>query len=155
MQCDGFAGVARDIGYLFTLGELARAAVSAKHEQAAAQLYALLRPYATFNAVSTTAMCLGSVSHSLGALARFAGRRTDAEAHFEDARAMNERMGYRMHALRSQLALASLLAEGSSMPKRKRAEALAVEVIGFAHAHGMRVLATRAARLAESCRARL
>lgn len=56
-------------------------------------LYALLEPYADHNAVAVPEMALDSTGRSLGVLAALLGRFEDAERHFSDAVAMNERMG--------------------------------------------------------------
>jgi tetratricopeptide (TPR) repeat protein len=59
----------------------------------AAALYGLLLPWAAFNAVDTPEAMRGSVSRYLGLLAATMERWEDAARHFDDALAMNERMG--------------------------------------------------------------
>ncbi|MDA0180042.1 AAA family ATPase [Solirubrobacter phytolaccae] len=73
--------------------------------EAGAALYALLEPYADHNAVAVPELALDSASRPLGLLATLLGRFGDAERHFADAVAMNERMGARVwleHTRRAQ-----------------------------------------------------
>lgn len=72
---------------------------------AGAVLYDLLEPYADHNAVAVPELALDSTSRPLGLLASLLGRHEDAERHFADAVAMNERMGARAwveHTRRAQ-----------------------------------------------------
>ena len=61
----------------------------------AAVLYRLLVPWAAFNVADVPEGMRGSVSRDLGLLASLLERFDDSERHFEDALAMNERMGLR------------------------------------------------------------
>lgn len=69
----------------YSLGDASRAAV----------LHERLSPYADRVAVSCPEISIGSVSRYLGLLASTLARWDDAERHFRDALAMNERIGAR------------------------------------------------------------
>ena len=73
----------------------------------AADLYALIEPYAGHNAVAVPEMATDSAGRPLGVLAVLLGRYEDAERHFADAIAMNERMGALVWAERAREALAA------------------------------------------------
>ena len=76
----------------------------------AAVLYELLLPYADRAIMSDGAyIVLGSGSRGLGLLAATMGRYDDAKRHFEDALAMNTRMGARPLVARTQLDYARML----------------------------------------------
>jgi tetratricopeptide (TPR) repeat protein len=77
------------------LGAIAYSAeVAARLNEHAMVLYELLAPFPDRNVVvGWTASCLGSSSRPLALLAAALGRRDDAIGHFENALAMNERMG--------------------------------------------------------------
>jgi hypothetical protein len=76
-------------------GALAEEAASLDDGVRALTLYDLLVPYADRVATSYSEACTGSVSRYLGLLASTASRFDDAARHFEDAIAMNERIGAR------------------------------------------------------------
>jgi len=62
-------------------------------ERRAELLYGLLAPYGDRNALSVPDVAAGSVARSLGVLAAATGRPEEAARHYEDALAMNERIG--------------------------------------------------------------
>jgi hypothetical protein len=105
---DGFRQVTRDIGYLFTLGRLAQAAVALRRRDVAAALYDRLLPYATFCAVNGMSLGIGSVAYYLGLLARYLEKPAEARAHFEAAVATNDRIGDRIHGDLARAALAGI-----------------------------------------------
>ncbi len=142
-----FEGVTRDSNYLYTLAELATAAVALDDCGAAERLHDRLDPYARYTAVNALSMSLGSVAHYLGALCCFLGRLPAAEAHFEESRAMNRRLGHEVHALRTELALAELLVQHPSTARLERAQTLAEGVRDGARRLGMSKLSGSAERL--------
>jgi eukaryotic-like serine/threonine-protein kinase len=147
---DEFRAVTRDVSYLYALARLALAAVALQRPGDARVLYGLLRPYRGLNALNGLSICIGSVSHFLGVLARFLEMRAEAVAHLEEALAMNTALGHKVHALRTQLALAELLCEPTCGPSAARGRSLAGDVVGAARALGMGALAADAARLASA-----
>jgi hypothetical protein len=72
-------------------------------------LYALLEPYAAHNAVAVPELALDCTGRPLGLLAALLGRFEDAERHFSDAIAMNERMGAPVWAEHTRRARAAIL----------------------------------------------
>jgi class 3 adenylate cyclase len=78
----------------------------------AALLYDILLPYADRQIVTNNAaLFIGSASYSLGELAATMGRWDDAERHFEQALAFNERIGVWPWLARTQHEYASMLRE--------------------------------------------
>src|SRR5262249_4924240 len=74
----------------------------------------------------------GSVSHYLGLLAATVGERVSARRHFEDALAMNARMGMRHDLARTQLDYAQLLLAGGDGTETAKALALRNEALDTA-----------------------
>jgi hypothetical protein len=145
---DEFRVVTRDMSYLFALARLAIGAVTLQRLADARVLYGLLRPYSGYNALNSLFISLGAVSHFLGVLARFLGMQTEAARHLEEALAMNAALGHKVHALRTQLALAELLREQSSSASTARARSLAEAALTAARALGTTALAAKAAGVA-------
>jgi hypothetical protein len=86
-------------------------------------LYELLEPWAAFNAVDHPEGIRGSISRYLGILAATLRRWDDAAPRFEDALAMNERMGVRPWLARTQSGYARvLLARGRPTDRDRAAE---------------------------------
>jgi predicted ATPase len=92
---DGFAALPFDQEWLYGMSLLAETAAFVDDTDSAAVLYGLLIPWEAFNAVDLSEGFRGAVSRYLGILAATMGRCDDAQRHFEDALAMNERMGAR------------------------------------------------------------
>jgi tetratricopeptide (TPR) repeat protein len=152
---DDFGSVTQNGAYLYTLATLALAATELGEKEAARALYQRLRPYPDCNPANGFTFCLGSVSYFMGVLAGFLDRPVEAEGHLEDALAMNERLGYEPHVLRTQLALADVLRRSPSQARRLRARALVSEVRARAHELGMAALAARCLRVEEPGRAEI
>jgi hypothetical protein len=95
------------ISYMWTLSE----AVCDLHDPPAATvLYERLRPIAgQVHVLAMMVGCSGSIALWCGMLAVCLGHRDDAERHFADALAMNERLGARPYAVRTQRAWAVML----------------------------------------------
>jgi DNA-binding winged helix-turn-helix (wHTH) protein len=151
MAKNGFVNITKDIGYLNALAHLSLVAVSLEDRERAESLYALLRPYPHHNTPNGFNYHLGSVSYFLGHLARLLGRISDAAGHFEEALAMNERMGSTPHVARTQAAFGDLLAIGPRRADRLRADALLSEAASTARRLEMAPLLAQV----EGARARL
>ncbi|HLK40180.1 MAG TPA: hypothetical protein VKU41_25670, partial [Polyangiaceae bacterium] len=108
-------GVTRDGSYPYVLSKLSLAAQALSDTRRARMLYDALLPYADRCAVSGFSVSLGSVSHYLGALARFLGMRADARRHFDRALEDNVRFGQPARAARTRAALAELDREGLAL----------------------------------------
>jgi DNA-binding SARP family transcriptional activator/tetratricopeptide (TPR) repeat protein len=90
-----FAALPRDSEWLFCLALLGEVAAHLHDRDRAALLYRLLGPYARVNAMAAGEVALGPVARYLGILAATTSRWEEAAGHFEDAVAMNAKMGAR------------------------------------------------------------
>jgi tetratricopeptide (TPR) repeat protein len=101
LAANDFANVPRDIGYLGALASLGVLAILLDDRARAQCLYELLARYPMHTTLNLLSLHEGSVSHFLGLLAAYLGMEPDAERHFEDALAMNERIGQRPQLART------------------------------------------------------
>ncbi len=143
MAQDGFSGVPKDINYLNALANLALVAIGLDERALAETLYALLSPYPHHNTPNVLFLYEGSVSHFLGCLAAFLGRTDRAVTHFDDALAMNERIGQRPQLARTCEAYASWLLTRHDRASDKQAQALRSRAREIAQSIGMNALASR------------
>ncbi len=96
-----------------------------KDRAASAILYERLRPIATLVSKQAGMLtCGGSYGTYCGKLATCRGRWEEAEAHFTDALAPNERIGARPHAVRTRRCWAEMLLERDAPGDRERAAQL-------------------------------
>lgn len=102
--------------WLVAISTLAEAVALADDRDRAVQLYPKLLPYADQNVTASFVACRGSVSRFLGLLASTAGRRADAVRHFEDAVAMNRRMGALPHVAATLHDFAAMLLRETPTP---------------------------------------
>jgi tetratricopeptide (TPR) repeat protein len=135
--------------YTFTRAEFILALVGAalRDVPRAAVLYGILLPSASLNAASPVAYSLGSVSRYLGALATTLGRFEDAERHFKEALAMNERTGARPFLAFTQHEYAAMLLTRGDPADRDRALDLVNRALATAQELGMARLAQQALAL--------
>jgi class 3 adenylate cyclase/tetratricopeptide (TPR) repeat protein len=107
-------------------------------------LYKILLPFAGRNVVvSTAAACYGALSRYLGALATTLERWDDAVRHFEDALAMNARMGARVWLAHTQQQYATMLLARHQSGDRDKAAALLEAALATTRELGMRALDER------------
>jgi tetratricopeptide (TPR) repeat protein len=118
-----------------TLGDSARAEV----------LYRLLSPYATYAVVAGEWASFGAGSRFLGQLAATMGRWDQAESHFDQALAMNGRMGAKPWLAHTQFQFARMLLDRCIPGDIERARTLLDESEAIAGRLGMRSLETRIA----------
>ena len=147
----GFETLPRDAQWLVSVGALADACGFVDDARRADELYALLRPHAGTSILMPDAWgCFGSVDRTLGVLATTQRRWDSAEAHFEAALALDERMGARTWLVRTQLGYAQmLLIQGD----RERAHGLLTEAAASVGELGLTGLAPRVeAQLAAAVR---
>jgi class 3 adenylate cyclase len=94
-----------------------------RDRSAAAVLYERLRPIAG-QVLTALVGCAGSFALWCGMLAACLGRWEDAERHFADALAMNERLGARPYAVRTRRAWADMLVDRGVPGDAARAQEL-------------------------------
>ena len=109
LAADEFRGLPFDEDRLVSLSLLAEVAHSLGDAPRATDLYDGLSSYGDRVAVSYSVISMGSVSRYLGLLASTLSRWDDAERHFRDALAMNERIGARPWLAHTQDDYARLL----------------------------------------------
>ena len=124
LAADDFAALPRDAEWLFCLSVLAEVAAYLQDRDRAAILHRQLLPYAWLNAVATGDFAIGSVARYLGLLATTMGHWNEAAQHFEDALAMNERMGARPWLAHTQHDYARTLLARDEPGDRERAQEL-------------------------------
>ena len=110
----------------------------------AATLYQLLLPYARHTVVvGGGAVCYGAAARYLGMLATTMGRWAEAEQHFQDALAMNARMGARPWLAHTQYQYATMLLARHHSGDDEQAVLLLDEALATARALGMHALEAR------------
>jgi hypothetical protein len=105
---DDFAGIPVNNDWLYSAALLAELIASIGDPGRAEALHERLAPHDGLN-VDTEEVSAGAVSRYLGLLAATAGRLDQAASHFEDALAMNQRMGARPWTARTQHDYAHML----------------------------------------------
>jgi hypothetical protein len=143
----GFDVLPRDAQWLIGMTLLAEVCGRLGDAERAAELYALLQPFAGRNVVvGRAATCNGSVSRHLGILAGLRGEWARAERHFGDALAMHAAMGALPFVARTQVAWGEMeLARGAAAAGRARLREAAV----LADKLGMAAVAVRARALSD------
>jgi len=139
---DDFAGIPRDADWLPSLCLLAVACSAFRDSTRAPVLYRELMPYADRNVVLGTGgwTCMGCAAGQLGLLASTMGRWDDAARHFEDAIAMNRRMGMRPWVAQFQWEYGVMLVSRGPAGDQELARALLEEAAAAARDMGLRVL---------------
>jgi uncharacterized protein HemY len=107
-------------------------------------MYELLSPYAHRNALGVPEVSTGSVSGSLGPLAATMGRWDEASRHFEEAIAMNTRMGARPWLARTQHDYAGMLLRRDAPQDKEKAQQLLALALETYRELGMKSWADRA-----------
>jgi DNA-binding SARP family transcriptional activator len=118
-----------DSEWLYAMSLLAEVSAALRDTQSATVLYPMLAPYSELNVVDMPDGVRGSVSRYLGLLAATLGRWNNSVEHFEDALAMNDRMGLRPWLAHTQRDYARILAARGDPSHRERA----LDVIEQAH----------------------
>jgi tetratricopeptide (TPR) repeat protein len=124
LAADDFAGVPFDAEWLVSMSLLAETAAFLHDAQRATVLYERLVPYADRVSISYPEIALGSVSRYVGLLATTMGRFGNAERRFEDALAMNHRIGARPWLAHSRSDYARILLARNRAGDRERAQEL-------------------------------
>jgi DNA-binding SARP family transcriptional activator len=137
LSADDVAALPFDQEWLLGMSLLAETAALLSDAESAAVLYRLLVPWAAFNAVDQSEANRGSVSRYLGLLATTMAQWTDAERHFEDATAMNARMGARPWLAHAEHDYAHMLLARAEPRDRERAGELLESAIATYRELGM------------------
>ena len=137
-----------DQEWLYGMSLLAETAALLGDTDSAAALYRLLVPWAAFNAADWPEAIRGSVSRYLGILAATRRRWDEAGMHFEDAVAMNARMGARPWLAHTQHDYARMLLARDGPRDRDRAQEIIDEALASYRELGMESYAARASALA-------
>lgn len=145
LAANHFATVPKEINYLHALASLAVLAIKLDDRTRAEQLYELLAPYPHFNTPNVALLYEGSVSHFLGLLAAFLKRDEHTASHFDDALAMNERIGQRPQLARTCEAYAQWLLSRGDRQSKQQARDLHTRALNLAQSTGMTALAARLA----------
>ena len=140
---DDFSVLPFDQEWLFGMSLLAETASLLGDTDAAAVLHGLLLPWAALNVVDQSEGIRGSVSRYLGLLATTLGRFEEAHSHFEDALAMNERMGARPWLAQTQEGYARMLVARGGPGDGERADELLGEALATYRELGMEAYAAR------------
>src|SRR5215831_13953333 len=136
-----FADLPHDSLWITCMAYLAEVCVFLGDSRRAATLYRLLLPYNGYTIVVGSAhVCYGAASRYLGMLAATMERWEDAAQHFEDALAMNARMGARPWLAYTQYQYAVMLLARNQSGDRDKAMALLDEALTTARALGMHAL---------------
>ena len=147
LATEDFAWLPRDSEWLFCLCVLAEVAARLQDGNRTAVLYKLLLPYGRLNALSAGELVIGSVARYLGILASAMSRWDDAARHFEDALAMNARMGARPWLAHTQEDYARMLLDRDAAGDRERAQLLLSEALAMYEELGMPASAASASAL--------
>jgi class 3 adenylate cyclase/tetratricopeptide (TPR) repeat protein len=139
-----FADLPRDAVWMGTMSYLADICTFLRDKARADTLYQILIPFAGRNVVVGNATaCYGALSRYLGALAATLERWDDASRHFEDAIAMNARMGARPWLAHTQEQYATMLLARRQSGDRDKAAALLDVALATTRELGMRALEER------------
>jgi tetratricopeptide (TPR) repeat protein len=124
LGADDFSVLPVEMEWLFAVSLLAETSALLGETRHAPILYGLLLPWAALNVSDHPEGIRGSAARYLGLLATTLGRWEAAEEHYEEALAMNERLGLRPWLARTQEDFARLLRLRAGPGDAERAEAL-------------------------------
>jgi tetratricopeptide (TPR) repeat protein len=139
-----FADIPRDALWMVCMTYLVDVCTFLEDRARAATLYQLLLPYAGRNVVIGNATaCYGALSRYLGALATTLARWDEAAQHFEEALAMNARMGAWPWLAHTQYQYATMLLARDQLGDGDKAVELLKAALSTARELGMRTLEER------------
>jgi tetratricopeptide (TPR) repeat protein len=138
-----FMGIQQDALWAASITFLVEVCATLGDRDRAEVLYRLLSPYAGYAVVASEWASFGAASRFLGQLAATMGRWQEAESHFDQALAMNGRMGAKPWLAHTQFQYARMLLARSAPPDVERARILLDDAWTIARQLGMRSLETR------------
>jgi class 3 adenylate cyclase/tetratricopeptide (TPR) repeat protein len=142
---DGFASIPLDVTWLIAMIAYAEVATQLSEPNSASMLTELLHPWSDqvgFDGATT----VGSVAHSLGALAAVLGRYEEAEQYFAEATAINGRVGSAFFSARTELEWGRMLVARSAPGDLDRARELFERARATGADRGYGVVEQRAGR---------
>lgn len=144
LAAEDFATIRRDGRWLYCIVYLSEVCAALGDAARAEGLYRLLSPYAGRNIVLGAGIaCGGSADRYLGLLCAAMARAQEAQQHFEQALAMNARIGARVQLAHNQHDYAAMLLARGEAGDRERAAALLGASLEGARKIGMRALEER------------
>jgi DNA-binding CsgD family transcriptional regulator len=144
LAADDFADIPRDARWVMCMAYLAEVCAFLGDARRAATLYHFLTPHDGYNLlVGPTAACFGAASRYLGLLAATMGRWQEAQQHFEDALAVNARMGAKPWLAHTQQTYAAMLLARGRAGDQERAMSLLAGALTLSHDLGMQALQQR------------
>jgi DNA-binding CsgD family transcriptional regulator len=154
LAADDFAAVVRDGRWYFCMAYLSEVCAALGDAARASTLYRMLQPYTGCNLILGGGLvCCGSAERYLGLLSATMSRWTEAIRHFEDAVAMNLKIGAHAPLARTRCDYADMLLARDGPGDGERAAALLQLSLESARALGMHGLDERATgRLAQVSR---
>jgi len=139
LAANDFTDIPSDLLWMVTMLLSADLARGLRDQHRAALLYEILRPYATRNiVVGTAVLCDGSASYPLGLLASTMGNWEEAERHFEDALAFDEKIGAWPWLARTRYQYAWMLQERDQPGDRGKAQGLVNQALATFEELGMK-----------------
>jgi DNA-binding CsgD family transcriptional regulator len=148
LAANDFADIPRDARWVMCMAYLAEVCAFLGDARRAATLYRFLTPHDGYNLlVGPTAACFGVAVRYLGLLAATMRRWDEAQRHFEDALAMNARMGAKPWLAHTPYAYAAMLPARGQAGDHERAMFLLDEAVVLSRELGMRALEARVAVL--------
>jgi tetratricopeptide (TPR) repeat protein len=151
LAIDDFAAIARDAFWVSSLVYLSEVCAALHDTARAAILYPLLLPHRDRTVVVGLAtVCYGAAARYLGQLAATLARWDEAERHFEDALALNTRLGARPWLAHTQHDYAAMLLARGCPADQPRSRALLAAASTTAAELGMRALADKCAASRET-----
>jgi tetratricopeptide (TPR) repeat protein len=144
---DDLASLPRHVAWLCTTAFLAEVCVFLDDTARAETLYAMLLPFESRWVTLPPAIPFGAADHYLGALSATLGRWENATRHFENAIAMEKRLGTEQWLARTQVAYAAMLVGRGVTSDRPKAAGLLDAALETAVSLVMPTVAERARAL--------
>jgi DNA-binding CsgD family transcriptional regulator len=145
-----FANIPRDALWVMCITYLSEVCAFLGDARSAALLYQFLLPHDGYNIlIGPTAACYGAAARYLGMLAATMSHWQKAQGHFEDALAMNARMGAKPWLAHTQHEYARMLLRRGHPDDVDKAAGLLTEALNISRELGMRALEERLVTLQE------
>ena len=151
LTADNLSSIPRDFLWKPTMWMLGEACADVQRRDSAVVLYDALIPFATANAAIIHTVPLGSMARVVARLATVLERYDEAEQHFEEALAANDRMGFHAWTAWTRLNYGEMLLRRDRPGDRDRAVALLTEALAFAKESGMQKVQRDTEQLLASC----